>query len=240
MKKMIRYASLLALLTTAHLTFADDTVTILRAGLWHGDEVTVESGPDWWGIFPEGDGFTLQQSPVTITAEFDAIIDEEGQATGKMVKVPQEAEPVLLLHGIKGLKEGRLSTTKRRIPENMVDPGQSIDLDLIGDESHVSTRLEITGSMIGQSDRLPEDFEFTLVRISGSGTERQSLAKLPGISDGQPRLVWVGDLDHDQKIDLLIDATDNYNVTHLILYLSSAAKEGELVGKVAEWRTVGC
>lgn len=240
---MTRYASILVLVAAAQFTFAEDTVQILRTGLWHGDQVSAESGPDWWGIFPEGDGFTLQQAPVTISAEFDAMMDQEGQATGKRVKVPQEAEPVLLVYGIKGLKEGRLNTTKRRISENMVEPGQSIDLELTGDESHISTKLEISGSMItpeGQSDRLPEDFEFTLVRISGSRTVRQSLAKLPGITDGKPRLVWAGDLDRDGRVDVLLNTTDKYFVTHLVLYLSSAAKKGQLVGKVAEWRRAAC
>lgn len=243
MKNMIRHASLLALAAAGQFTFADDTVTILRTGLWHGDQVTVESGPDWWGIFPEGDGFTLQQAPITITTEFDAMMDQEGQATGKRVKVPQEAEPVLLVHGIKGLKEGRLSTTKRKIPENMVEPGQSIDLELTGDKSQISTKLEISGSMItpeGQSDRLPEDYEFTLVRTSGTGSVKQSLAKLPGITDGKPRLIWAGDLDRDGKVDVLLNTTDKYFVTDLVLYLSSAAKKGQLVGKVAEWRRAAC
>lgn len=240
---MTRYISMLALAAASQFTIAEEAVQILKTGLWHGDDVTVEAGPDWWGIFPEGDGFTLQSAPVTITREFDVVVDEEGQSTGKLVKVPQEAEPVLLVRGIRGLKDGRLSTTKTKPPESFVEPGQNIDLQLIGEESHTSTRLEVAGRMItptGQFDRLPEDFEFTLVQTSGANLVKQSLAKFPSIIDGNPRLVWAGDIDRDGKVDVLLDIQDKYFVSHLALYLSSAAKEGELVGKVAEWKTTGC
>ena len=243
MKNMIRYVSLLALLTTAHLTFADDTVTILRAGLWHGDEVTVESGPDWWGIFPEGDGFTLQQAPVTITLEYDAIMDEEGQATGKRVKVPQEAEPVLLIRGIAGLKEGRLNTPKAAPWKTFVYPGQSIDLKLSEGKQPEYVALQVLGGVkTGGSvtDLLLNDYTFNMFQHSGRDIITQTLATIPGNTDGHPEFVWAGDIDRDGKVDVLLNITNHYVVTHLVLYLSSAAKEGELVGKVAEHKTAGC
>ena len=55
-----------------------------------------------------------------------------------------------------------------------------------------------------------------------------------------PALLWAGDLDRDRKLDLLINATNHYNVTHPMLFLSSQAEEGRLVEAVAELRSVGC
>ena len=55
-----------------------------------------------------------------------------------------------------------------------------------------------------------------------------------------PALLWAGDLDRDREIDLLINATNHYNVTHPMLFLSSQAEEGRLVEAVAELRSVGC
>jgi len=240
MKNMTRYTSLIAILAAAHCIIAEDTVQILTTGLHHGDEVTAESGPDWWGIFPEGDGFTLQQAPVTITIEHDAIVDEEGQATGKLVKVPQEAKPVLLVRGIAGLKEGRIDAVRTESLPRMLYPGQTGTLTLDGRKEGPCLSLTALGEARGESEYREVGLYNYQIKIYCDG-KRQVLETIPELKEeADPRLVWAGDLDRDGKIDLLFDATPHYNVTHLILYLSSSAKEGELVGKVAEWKTTGC
>lgn len=48
--------------------------------------------------------------------------------------------------------------------------------------------------------------------------------------------MWAGDLERDGKVDVLVDVREHESNRHYILYLSSAAKEGELVGKAAEWK----
>lgn len=240
MKNMIRYASLIAILVAAQFTVAEDTVQILTTGLHHGDEVTAESGPDWWGIFPEGDGFTLQQAPVTITIEHDAIVDEEGQATGKLVKVPQEAKPVLLVRGVKGLKEGRLDAVSTESLPRMLYPGQAGTITLDGERKGSYLGLIALGEARGESEYREVGLYNYQIKIYRDG-KSQVLETIPELKEeADPRLVWAGDLDRDGKLDLLFDATHHYNVRNLVLYLSGAAKEGELVGKVAEWKTVGC
>lgn len=244
MKNMTRYTSLIAILVAAQFTVAEDTIQILTAGLHHGDEVTAESGPDWWGIFPEGDGFTLQQAPVTITIEHDAIVDEEGQATGKLVKVPQEAVPVLLVRGVKGLKEGRLAPLYHQPRNTYLFPSETLWL-LIKDGEH---KLALSLVALGNTEEngiTPEPFvsTYTLKLYAGSHpvTSSQVLYTAEKVyEEARPTVVWAGDIDRDGRVDLLLDTTYHYNVSRLVLYLSSAAKEGELVGKVAEWKTTGC
>jgi hypothetical protein len=235
---------MLVLIGATHFTVAEDAVQILTAGLHHGDEVTAESGPDWWGIFPEGDGFTLQSAPVTITQEFDAIADEEGQATGKLVKVPQEAVPVLLMRGIAGLEEGRLDAVKTESLPRMLYPGQTGSLRLPTWKEGTSLGLTALGEARGESDYREVGVYNYQIKIDygpQQNRKRQVIVSIPELKeDATPQLVWAGDLDRDGKIDLLFDATYHYNVSLLVLYLSSAAKEGELVGKVAEWKTTGC
>ena len=244
MKNMIRYAGLLALVAAAQFTFAEDTVQILRTGLWHGDEITAESGPAWWGIFPEGDGFTLQSAPVTITIEHDAVVDEEGQATGKMVKVPQEAEPVLLVRGLPNAREGRLDTVPIEKGDNFLLPSQSLRLSMGKEKRKSDVQLLAVGKAVEMNHAaaaLIHDYRFLLYSGDEPNVHIQELARVePFAMDGTPRIVWAGDIDRDGKIDLLLDTTYHYNLTRLVLYLSSAAKEGEIVGKVAEWKTMGC
>lgn len=244
MNNLIRYVCFLAMAAAAPITSAEDTVQILRAGLWHGDEVTVDSGPDWWGIFPEGDGFTLQQAPVTITLEHDGVVDEEGQATGKRVKVPQEAEPVLLVHGIAGLKEGRLAPLYHQPHDSYLFPSETLWLLIKDGEQKSALSLAALGST-EENGITPEPFvsNYALKVYSGSHpvTASQVLYTAERVyEEARPTVVWAGDIDRDGIVDVLLNTTNHYNVTHLVLYLSSAAKKGELVGKVAEWNTSGC
>ncbi|MFP5246789.1 MAG: hypothetical protein ACLGH0_08850 [Thermoanaerobaculia bacterium] len=61
--------------------------------------------------------------------------------------------------------------------------------------------------------------------------------------DGQEMKVLVsfaGDLDRDSRLDLLVDISRNGREWHPALFLSSAAKNGQLVAKVAELRLPGC
>lgn len=244
MKNMTRYASLIAILVTAQCTIAEDTVQILTTGLHHGDEVTAESGPDWWGIFPEGDGFTLQSAPVTITIVEDGLVDDEGEATGKLVKVPQEAEPILLVRGIGAVKEGRIWAVNTESLPRMLYPGQ-IEVIRLDDHPNRNTLyLAALGEARDEADYREVgifNYQIKIFNDSDQDRKRQVVLTIPELqADATPRLVWAGDLDRDGKLDLLFDATYHYNVSLLALYLSSAAKEGELVGKVAEWKTTGC
>ena len=59
------------------------------------------------------------------------------------------------------------------------------------------------------------------------------------IGDGS-YLVWHGYLDEDSIPDLLIDCTNNYNQRVLVLFLSTKAKEGQIVRPVAMIASVGC
>ncbi len=241
---MNRYASILVLVAAAQFTFSEDTVQILTTGLHHGEEVTAESGPDWWGIFPEGDGFTLQQAPVTITNEHDVILDEEGQATGKLVKVPQEAEPVLLVHGVKGLTAGSLNSVRLESSQLFLYPGQFFALIFSNDGNQSQT-----ASIVAQGESTRIDYDtpiFTNYRLLLRSRENQEVhvqeivVVEPFWTGSAPTIVWAGDLDRDGMVDILLDVREHESNRHYVLYLSGAAKEGELVGKVAEWKTMGC
>ena len=49
-------------------------------------------------------------------------------------------------------------------------------------------------------------------------------------------LEWAGDLDQDGKPDLIMTLTQKYSSLPTILFLSSKASAGDLVGRAAEYR----
>jgi len=53
-------------------------------------------------------------------------------------------------------------------------------------------------------------------------------------------LFWVGDLDEDGKMDLLLNMSRHYNVSNLTLFLSSMAKDGELLHMATQLNSTGC
>ena len=83
-----------------------------------------------------------------------------------------------------------------------------------------------------------------------TGTHRQALLELAATrnedgslmlgDDASPALLFAGDIDRDGRLDLILDATDHYNLRRPTLYLSTQAADGELVHRVAEHEAVGC
>lgn len=53
-------------------------------------------------------------------------------------------------------------------------------------------------------------------------------------SDTHSCLYWIGDIDRDEKMDIILDGSNHYNVFHMQLYLSRYANSGEMVKFVAE------
>lgn len=246
MKSITCYIIALLSISYGSLASSDEPIQILRVGAWHGDEVSAEAGPGWWGIFPEGDGFTLQPASIAISPFLDLILgDEPDKMTGKRVTVLQEAEPMLLIKGLESPTPGPLRCLSDAPPYQYLPPGETRYLHMKDEKTRDNLRLVALGEAKDWVE-VPGhiavfNYQFKLFLGGGNDAVVQSLPVVRIVSvDSPPRLLWAGDLDRDGKIDLLMDLTHHYNMTHLALFLSSAAKEGELVGLVAEWITTGC
>lgn len=246
MKAITRYIVALLLVSYGHFAWSDDPIQILRVGGWHGDEVSAEAGPDWWGIFPEGDGFTLQSAQIVITPFRDEIAGDATDAkTGKRVAVPQEMEPVLLVKGMKNPVQGTLRSLADSPPYSYLHLGETRYLRMKDEKPRDALRLVAVGEAKDWVEMPGHvavfNYQFKLYRGYDQNAVIQALPLVKIVSvDGPPRLIWAGDLDRDGKIDLLMDLTHDYNLMHLALFLSSTAKEGEFVGLVAEWIATGC
>ena len=51
---------------------------------------------------------------------------------------------------------------------------------------------------------------------------------------------WIGDIDGDNKIDILLSHATHYACWNVILFLSTKANENELVGQAANYEVCGC
>lgn len=207
---------------------------IMEVTTYHNDECKAQSGQSWLALFPTRDGgFELKSTRVKLTMVNDAIIDEApDKKTGKQITIPEKQDPLVLLHGIPSLSARKVATCSTNKKEH-IDINQKIHLKL--------GKQQVTLSTTGGLSKEEKEFRTNYKIILESGGIKQTIVHHKQISsDSAPSLLWAGDLDGDGKIDLIMDATDHYNVRDLTLFLSGKAKPGAIVEKVANHISTGC
>jgi len=229
---------------------------LLMIGQFHGDEVHAGSGGSWLGLFPMSNGeFELRKTRIKVDTVYDPIVDDRKdnknhkRKTGKAVSVPQ-GDPLLLVRDLLELKTGRVPTAfpnrsavkHRQASEysagRPLKCGQTIMLKCKGR----AAQLVVSGQVVKATEEGSQYVHGLKVTLKSEGRSQILYGSDDydlSLDDG-PKLIWAGDLDGDGKIDLLVDTTNHYNVADPTLFLSSLARHGKLVKRVAEFRHVGC
>jgi len=92
----------------------------------------------------------------------------------------------------------------------------------------------------GKVDQAPGDQRVELFQVNVKhGTAWIPLPLVATENDNAVELRWAGDLDGDGKVDLLFEDR-GYNWSSLRLFLSTAAKPGQILGEVAQFYQTGC
>ena len=217
---MLRIALLLFLAGAAH---ADD---ILTTGSFHGDEMPYRDRAEFL-TFAED---VLVPVSIQVDTEEDPIVDHAGsRKTGKRVSVPG-LEDAFLIRG-KNLHPGKI-TFATPDSADLIPQAWKATLVLGSVEYKLSYRCGAK--------------ECTLVLTDG--TISQDIITMPIQRDGREIntmdiehfVNFAGDLDHDGRLDLIMNLSRHYNETRPTLWLSSAAKEGKLVRMTAELSMSGC
>jgi len=205
---------------------------------FHGDEVKASNGEKWLGLYVTKDSSLLAESTLTVRRVFDPVIDEdERKPTGKSVSVGRREKPVFLVKNAVMLRQGEATTVYQVEHDEALSFGRKalVTLKLSGRTYQLKVvsqkrRLPVADGL------LPSDAK--LLFTSGSST--QTLHSLKNNDDDACwYLLWAGDVDGDGKLDLYL-SLDGYNFEQRVLFLSSQAKAGNLVSKVAEFVMTGC
>ncbi|MFP6582861.1 MAG: hypothetical protein VCD00_09935 [Candidatus Hydrogenedentota bacterium] len=210
---------------------------ISQLGVYHGGQWKAQSGDDWLAMIPTAKGFELVDTTVYAEHAVDEMFDEPGQMSGIRVSTPSWTHPTYLFQGLATLRPGVVPTLYNGF--HPLAPSQSLILKNPYPDVELY-RLSATGNREGNV--LFKNYTLHLdYRQNGHSTVTQELVFYEQLSEeAYPRLLWAGDLDGDNKLDLIMDITYHYNVQHLVLYLSSYAAAGELVRLAAELKTSGC
>ncbi len=189
---------------------------------YHGDEVSEATGSIWLCVARSPAGLTATRCTVSIATVYDEVVEAN---TGKEVSSPLGDAAFFFVRGVPRLTEGPIPTAfmgRAPIQKSLLWLGHDQRWFIAVRERDGAHRIVLNQRVPGQEQVIAE---------LGSYSE----------DDGDvPALLWAGDLDGDEKLDLLLDLSDHYIVSEPTLLLSSAAAPGDLVGRVASRRSVGC
>jgi len=213
---------------------------------FHGNQIEAKSGETWLGLFKVKDKYFLRSTKIKIHSVHDSVIDgyEEKyatQKTGKSVIVSGKLQPVFLLKNAKQLKEGETKTlfwnNSNEESKNEEMESTSLDKKFIreyqfGEEKYI---LQVREGVNKKGEKI-------LALIFEDDKKKQVLHSTKSIEEGDylGSLNWVGDLDRDGKPDFYFDLYFHDNVEYKNLFISSEAKKGKLLKKVATFITTGC
>ncbi len=198
---------------------------LIQLGTFHQGEAEFRSGGGWIGLIPSRDGFAWASFRIKTEKVNDPIGDDPPtlkRATQITLETPAAAEPLFLLRGLPQLATKPVHTCFDR-SEN----GSFLE------QNPILLTCDATAYSVQVTNR-----RFLQLKKAG---KIQTLFTWPqALSEEHAELIWAGDLDGDGKLDLLLDHSDHYNATGLTLYLSTWAAPGQLVGRAATFKTVGC
>lgn len=221
------------------LPFVANADEILFTDLFHGDEIKAKTGESWLALVcnESDDRWMLQPVKIQVTPEFHPVIDAENERSGKRISAAGIEMAYLLRSN--HLSAGPVTSARPAFTDLLpVSKPQTITLG--------STKYVLHYRCTSQPD--PDGYVDCML-VLDSGGVTQVLATFPAFDEGgklnsldvEQYVVFAGDLDHDGKLDLLANISGHWNEWRPALYLSKAARDGELVGMTAELRvTTGC
>ncbi len=205
-------------------------IKILTTSRFHDEELWPEAQTQTWiGLFRNDNSHFLRRVEPTFERVQDMIMDGEGEKTGWKVSTDHDAQCILLITGTE-LGEGPVPTLGSKVA---ISIGDTLDVDL---------EIEPTQIILGgtNQDGFVNDYRLMLQSQSEGILKQQVLIDESQYVASMINIIWAGDLDGDDRLDLIIDTSNHENVTAPTLFLSSEATGDALVKPVAIHWTVGC
>lgn len=201
-----------------------DSVELVFEGTFLGPGPFPESGQRWYAISRAESTITLAETIVEVT-------EVPHQCTGAATRITalDADDPLFLMRGSSLFQPGVLDSVHE--DARFLYPAEQLPLRLDSGEWFV---------FLAYGSATPAGVSDYVVQLSHKSA-MQTLAEFSQVDiDGRPKLVWAGDLDRDGRLDALLDLTTHYAGHLYVLFLSSAARRGQLVERVAEFPVSGC
>lgn len=207
----------------------ESEVQIVKTGTWRGSHVDIDVSLDWYGLFSQQDGLKLEKVTVKVEEVSDPYVKALGEKVAKKVSIERPEKPIFLVAGKRFLKPGRV--TGKHYAYNVLVPEQNVDILFKGEEKYQLSPYGSDFPNLSDNENATDQYG---IWLRGGGKEQLIVEDKYFFGTG-PRLVWSGDLDGDDRLDLLLDCICEDKASNMALFLSSIAEESELLGMAAVW-----
>ncbi len=224
-------------------TSAENSVSqakVLMVGTFHGDEVMDESNQyKWFGLFKNKTNYYLKRTNIKISLAYDPIIDTEvNDKTGKVVRTSEKDSCLILIEQLPFLKENIIPHIN--LEEEYILPDETVLFRYLG----VEYSLFATADDLKSKDEIEsQDFKNYKLYLTATidGVKSESLLVThKNFDDRMVKILFIGDIDGDTLLDLIIDVSNHYNATCPSIFLSKPSNKGELIRLIGSHTSVGC
>lgn len=195
------------------------------------DDEEISSAIDWYQLsyLPEEKHFITEK----VNLKRDTFYWDCGEIDIPFVKSDSKHNGLILFRGVRRVDDG---VNFHPNTVSTVRPGQKYSFSFEGQK--YSLRAEgIPESIANKDNELEEegykDYANYKLYLS-SGDKEQLLMYMPNFNETFIEIQFVGDLDGDGKPDFIFETSNQYEYNESTLYLSSFAKDGELVKCVGQ------
>ncbi|WP_386070161.1 hypothetical protein ACFJIW_06680 [Tahibacter sp. UC22_41] len=204
---------------------------------FHGDEVPARDGETWLALAVSDGKARLQPVKLEVKAVSDPLVDDPDDRSARSVAAPG-VEALVFLRGIDALKPGEAGAVLAREQTASTERPLRLGSDAAAPQITVHCAKSAGQSEASSCEVSLDDGKTTqvLFRVAGERSEVDGRV----FDDAVATVTFAGDLDHDGRVDLVIDTSDHYNLSRPTLFLSGAAAPGLLVGRVAQQQLTGC
>lgn len=206
-------------------------------GIYRESETVAKTGETWL-VLTEKNSLV----PAVAQVKKQRSVSYPGDENDVKVSFANIHRPILAMKGLRGVRPGVVDTLyvrpsdheieRRNLPIDAMKTNFKREFNL-GDIAYtlrVSRGKSMKGKTVG------------VLVLESDGVEQVIAQNYydPAYGEIIGELRWVGDLDRDGKLDLYFDEYNEKGYSRVSLYLSSAAHEGKLVNRVAEFGMAGC
>lgn len=195
---------------------------------WENKNPADHLNKDWFDLHKLGDAYSLSNPNYNITTGQD-------ECSGALTKTIISNNKTLLFINNKNLKLGEINSIN--FNKNKIWPNEKLTLNY----NNIEYTLRAEGNIIStenvQTDTGLERFsevENYKLYISTNNTTEVLFLEEQSFNDTFVKLLFVGDIDSDGKLDFIFEANRFYEELRVILYLSSEAKNEEIIKKSDE------
>lgn len=182
----------------------------------------------WLDLHEKNGKFYLDKADYTMEEGYD-------ECAGYPTKIIKSNRKTMILIENKGLEEGEIQSVE--ITKNEILPKEKISFQFNGDTYTLRGEGKILSSENVSEDNGVKVFhnvgDYKLF-LSVNDKDETLIIKEDTFNDTFVKLLFVGDVDRDGKLDFIFNANRDYEEERILLFLSSEAENHSKKRKVAE------